>query len=88
MFLLVSVYCDTAQALVFLQVSVYYCDKAQALVFLLVSICYDTAHPVVFLLVSVCCDVTKLVDDSWLNVLGCRADTLGTSPKPSQGSRK
>ena len=41
MFLLVSVYCDTAQALVFLLVSVR-CDTAQALVFLLVSVCCDS----------------------------------------------
>ena len=53
--LLVSVCCDTAQALAFLLVSVC-CDTAQALAFLLVSVCCDTAQALVFLLVSVCCD--------------------------------
>ena len=38
--------CDTAQALVFLLVSIY-CDTAQVLVFLLVSIYCDTAQVLV-----------------------------------------
>ena len=50
-FLLVSVCCDTAQALVFLLVLVC-CDTAQALMFLLVS-------ALVLLLSSACCDMAQ-----------------------------
>ena len=50
-----SVYYDTAQAFVFLLVSLC-CDTAQALAFLLVSVCCDTAQASVFLLVSLCCN--------------------------------
>ena len=57
-FLLVPVYCDTAQALVFLLASLY-CDTAQTLVFLLASVYCDTAQALQFLLVSVCCDTAQ-----------------------------
>ena len=57
-FLLVSVCCDTAQALVLLLVSKC-CDTAQALVLLLVSMCCDTAQALVLLLVSVGCDTAQ-----------------------------
>ena len=59
-FLLVSVCCDTAEALMFLLVSVC-CDTAQVLVLLLVSACCDTAHVLVFLLVSACCDTAQVL---------------------------
>ena len=51
-FLLVSVCCDTAQALVLLPVSVSW-HTAQALVFLLVSVCFDTAQALDFVPVSI-----------------------------------
>ena len=64
MLLLVSVWCDTAQVLVFLLVSVFFtvsvgCDTAQALVLLLVSVWCDTAQALVLLLVSVSCDTAQ-----------------------------
>ena len=73
MVLLVSVCCDTAQALVVLLVSMC-CDTAQALVVLLVSVCCDTAQALVVLLVSVCCDtaqalVVKLVQFQIVSML-------------------
>ena len=34
-------------------------DTAQALVFLLVSVCFDTVQALVFLLVSECCDTAQ-----------------------------
>ena len=74
-FLLVSMpNCDTAQALVFLLVSVC-CDTAQALVFLLVSVCCGTARVSVFLLVSVCCDTSK----PWCS---CWCQCVVTQPEP------
>ena len=46
------------------------CDTAQALVFLLVSVCCDTAQALVFLLVSVCCDTAQIKEGSTvLNIL-------------------
>ena len=57
-----SVYCDTAQALVLLLVSVYR-DVAQALVLLLVSVYRDAAQALVLLLVSVYRDAAQGKED-------------------------
>ena len=56
--LLVSLCCDTTQAMVFLLVSLRW-DTTQAMVFLLVSLRCDTAQANVFLLVSFRCDTTQ-----------------------------
>ena len=48
------------------------CNTAQALVFLLVSVSYDTAQVLVFLLMSRCCDMHSPNQgqiDAWLSVI-------------------
>ena len=67
MFVLMSMCCDTAEALVFLlgvnvlrhSPSLGVRSGVNVLVFVLVSVRCDTAQALVFLLVSVCCDTSQ-----------------------------
>ena len=47
------------------------CDTAQALVLLLVSVCCDTGQAIVLLLVSVCCDTGQAKAGNVGYVTGC-----------------